>query len=143
MLGPSVERFRPRLPGACLYNRADMKLHDFYSPVLSTAEVTDTIAQAARKMDRADIGSLAVFDRDRLVGIITERDLVRALGAEDPRVAIQSYVSGELRTADVDDDSREVARRMLEQGIRHLPVLSNGELVGIVSMRDLVALESR
>jgi CBS domain-containing protein len=94
-------------------------------------------------MERAEVGSLAVFDADRLVGMITERDLVRALGQGNVSdgTPIRPYVSTDLQTADVDEDSRRVARRMLDLGLRHLPVLKAGELVGIVSMRDLIAVE--
>ena len=120
-----------------------MRLQDLYTPVLFTADVTATLAKVAREMERADVSSLAVFDADRLVGIITERDLVRAVGHGHVSngTAIRSYVSTDLQTADVAEDSRNVARRMLDQGARHFPVLKSGELVGIVSMRDLIAVE--
>ena len=121
-----------------------MRLQDLYRPVLFTADVGATVAEVAREMERADVGSLAVFDADRLIGIITERDLVRALcdGPVSAGTRIRSYLSTDLKTADVDEDSRRVARRMLDLGVRHLPVLKGGELVGIVSMRDLMAAEA-
>ena len=120
-----------------------MRLHDMYTPVLFTADVKTTLAEAAREMEKADVGSLAVFASDRLVGIITERDLVRALGRErhPDQAAIGPYVSTDLETAEVEEDSRKVARRMLDLGVRHLPVLKSGELVGMVSMRDLMTVE--
>jgi CBS domain-containing protein len=94
-------------------------------------------------MEGAEVGSLPVFADNRLVGIVTERDLVRALGNESCQreTTIEHYCSQDLRIADLGHDTREVARRMLDLGVRHLPVLRDGELVGIVSMRDLVALE--
>ena len=121
-----------------------MRLQDLYTPVLFTADSKATVTEVAREMERADVGSLAVFDADRLVGIITERDLVRALGEGhiSDRTPIRSYVSTDLKTADVDEESRQVARRMFDLGVRHLPVLKGGELVGIVSMRDLMAVEA-
>ena len=120
-----------------------MRLRDVYTASVFTADVAAALDEVAREMQRADVGSLAVFERDRLIGIITERDLVRALGNEGrpQETAIRAYVSTDLHTADVDEDTSEVARRMLDLGVRHLPVLTNGELVGIVSMRDLIALE--
>lgn len=120
-----------------------MKLHDLYTPVIFTADVGATLGEVAREMERAEISSLAVFDGNRLVGIITERDLVRALGHESraQEAPVRLYASTGLQTADVDEDSGEVARRMLDHGVRHLPVMKDKELVGIVSMRDLVTLE--
>lgn len=120
-----------------------MRLHDIYTPVLFTADVSATLAEVASEMEKAEVGSLAVFSEDRLVGIVTERDLVRALAWErfPSTTAIASYVSTELQTADVEEDSRKVARRMLDLGVRHLPVLKSGELVGMVSMRDLITVE--
>lgn len=120
-----------------------MRLRDVFTPALFTAEATDTLSETARRMDGAQVGSLPVFAKSRLVGILTERDLVRAIGTESrPQEAtIEPYISRDLQTADIDDDTRGVARRMLDLGLRHLPVLRDGELVGIVSMRDLVTLE--
>jgi CBS domain-containing protein len=114
-----------------------------YTPVLFTADVTSTLAEAAREMEKADVGSLAVLASDQLVGILTERDLVRALGREQhpDQASVGPYVSTDLETADVEEDSRRVARRMLDLGVRHLPVLKSGQLVGIVSMRDLMTVE--
>ena len=122
-----------------------MRLQDIYTPVIFTADIGATLTEVAHEMEEGDIGSLAVFEADRLVGIITERDLVRALANErfPHSTAIRAYVSTDLQTADVEEDSRRVGRRMLDLGVRHLPVLKSGELVGIVSMRDLMTAEVR
>ena len=90
------------------------------------------------------VGSLAVLEGDQVTGIITERDLAAALAASaDPTsVNAAAYASTEVKTAGLEEDSRDVARRMLEAGIRHLPVDREGRMVGMVSMRDLLALET-
>jgi CBS domain-containing protein len=90
------------------------------------------------------VGAFGVVEGSDIVGIITERDLVRALSREDdPAGAIvRDFMSGDLLTADVEEDSREVAHRMLDANVRHLPVVKDGDLVGMVSMRDLLHLET-
>ncbi len=57
-------------------------------------------------------------------------------------VGAAACASTEVKTAGLDEDSRDVARRMLDEGIRHLPVEQDGRMVGMVSMRDLLALET-
>lgn len=97
-------------------------------------------------MESTQIGVLAVVDEaGRLVGIFTERDLVRAIarGAHPADVWVSAHASFRPETADVEEDSRDVARRMLELGVRHLPVtVGDDRLVGMVSMRDLLAVEA-
>jgi len=101
------------------------------------------IAEAARKMDELNIGPLPVCDGDRLIGIVTDRDItVRATSAgRDP----QTTPVREARSQDVlycyeDQDVRDAARLMSEQQIRRLPVISRDKrLVGIVSLGDIAA----
>jgi CBS domain-containing protein len=96
-------------------------------------------------MDQAQLGALAVVDGHRLVGIVTERGLVRAIArAVDPAdVPVAAYASSAPHTASVEQDARAVVQRMLVLGVRHLPVTSrDGQLIGIVSMRDLLAVEA-
>jgi CBS domain-containing protein len=97
-------------------------------------------------MELAQVGALAVVDEaGQLVSSFTQRDLVRAIAwADNPAgVLVSAYASFRPETADVEEDSREVARRMPELGVRHLPVTAGEEqLVGMVSMRDLLAVEA-
>lgn len=121
-----------------------MLISNVYRPTVFGCRADERLAEVARRMVEQDIGALAVLDGERVTGIITERDLVRALAAATEPAAPQAaaYASAQIRTAALDEDSREVARRMLEEGIRHLPVADHGRLVGMVSMRDLLALET-
>jgi CBS domain-containing protein len=120
-----------------------MLISNVYRPGVLGCQAEDRLDQVARKMMEDDVGALAVLDGERVVGIITERDLVGALAlTADPASRATAYASTRLKTAALDEDSREVARRMLEEGIRHLPVADRGRLVGMVSMRDLLALET-
>jgi CBS domain-containing protein len=116
-----------------------MKLQDIYRPDAVTIDLDDDLAAAARRMELKQVGALVVVDEaGQLVGIFTERDLVRAAArAVNPfRVLVSAHASYRPETADV-------ARRMLDLGVRHLPVTAgDDQLVGMVSMRDLLAVEA-
>lgn len=87
---------------------------------------------------------LAVLDGNMIVGIISERDIVRAVAEhEDVRtVTSATYASRQVQTAELAEDTRDVARRMLDTGIRHLPVVQGRIVVGMISIRDLLAVET-
>ena len=89
------------------------------------------------------IGSLAVIDSGSIVGILTERDIVRASadGVEMKRIPVRSYVSPGPATVSTDADVEDAAGLMLTLGVRHLPVVDGRRAVGMVSMRDLLAAE--
>jgi CBS domain-containing protein len=118
-----------------------MKLRGVLPPVAETIEPTATLATAARTMVAAKVGSLGVLEAHELSGIITERDVMRAVaGDADPHTEL---VSGWMtRHPDVfalDVELREAAGWIVESGYRHLPVADGGELRGILSMRDVLA----
>jgi CBS domain-containing protein len=115
------------------------------SDVMTAAAVTDrpddSVASAARKMREQQTGSLLVMDGEQLVGIITERDVLRAVAENVPLdTPISDVMSKDLVTAEPGTSLREAARIMTERWIRHLPVLEGGRLVGIVSQRDLAGV---
>ena len=117
-------------------------LRDFMSggDVL-TVEPTATLGEAARAMRRRNVGAAVVFDGDRLVGIFTERDLLRAIAdSRHPDVGqVQSYMTSDPVTLPPDHSPSEAARIMSERKFRHIPVMEGDELVGIVSIRDLMS----
>jgi CBS domain-containing protein len=110
------------------------------STKLHTVEPSDTVGEAVAVMAQNRIGSVLVMEGDRLLGIFTERDTVRALSLshDAPRHQIVSWMTPDPKTVDPGMDAEEALRFMLDQGFRHLPVVKDGRLVGIVSMRDLV-----
>lgn len=119
-----------------------MQVSDVYQPQLLTCETSDRLPDVARKMVEERVSALAVVHGGgRMVGIISERDVTRAMAAEtDPRtVTAGQYATSGLEVAYLGDDTDQVTYRMLEAEIRHLPVLDEGEVVGMVSMRDLLA----
>ena len=121
-----------------------MRIGNVYRPVIFGCRADERLCEVAARMVEKKVGSLAVLEGDQVTGIITERDLAAALAASaDPTsVNAAAYASTEVKTAGLEEDSRDVARRMLEAGIRHLPVDREGRMVGMVSMRDLLAVHT-
>jgi len=121
-----------------------MKIRELYHRGVLTAYPDETVAMVAGRMQQEAVGSLAVIEEGRLVGIVTERDLVRAAsdGADPLGTRVGAYVTHGVAVADADEEASRVVRRMLNFGVRHLPVFDGDKLLGMVSMRDLVALEA-
>lgn len=106
------------------------------------AVVPSTISlDAARAMSLAHVGSALVLEGDRLVGIFTERDILRALEhtqADAARVsAVSRWMTADPVTIGPEASVGVAMDLMLEGGFRHLPVVEGGAIVGVVSMRDL------
>ena len=99
-----------------------------------------TVAEAAEALITDGVGSLAVVEGRRLVGIITERDVVRAVseGADPEDEVVEDWMSETPDTFGPDVEVREAAAWLLEMGYRHMPVMQEGELLGIVSIRDIL-----
>ncbi len=104
------------------------------------------LAEVARRMRIDDSDSVAVMSDGRLLGIITERDLVRAIadGVNPAQTAADVIMSADPATVRADEDVDVVAVKMMRLGIRHLPVVdAKGVPVGLVSARNLVAMLDR
>lgn len=116
------------------------------SDVMTEASVADipgdTLRAAAARMWRQQTGSLLIMDGDRLVGILTERDVLRAVarGENVDSTRVDQVMTTELRTVSPDAPLHETARLMAAHWIRHLPVVKGDKVVGVVSQRDLVGI---
>ena len=99
----------------------------------------DTIGEAAQKMVDRGVGSVVVSDFGRLIGILTERDLMRAVAARvhTSQERVRQWMTAEPVTLAPDTPAEEAARIMLERGFRHIPVVENDRAIGIVSIRDV------
>jgi CBS domain-containing protein len=99
-----------------------------------------TLGDAAEALVANGVGSLGVVSDRNLVGIITERDLVRAVAeGADPEVeAVGSWMADAPDVFPPEVEVEEAARWLLEVGYRHMPVMDDGELLGIVSIRDIL-----
>lgn len=113
---------------------------DIMSRPVLTALADDTVADAATRMHERRVGSVVVVEGARPIGILTERDLVRfAAGAADARSAIvRDYMTADPDVVEMSEEAIDAFRRLAAHGYRHIPVVAGGELVGIVSMRDLI-----
>ena len=104
------------------------------------------IAAAARKMRDNKVGALMVMKNDTLSGIFTERDLMSRVVAEglDPeKVKVSEAMTSSIATVPLETPIREAANIMSQNRIRHLPVLEEGKLYGVISVGDILAWKLR
>jgi CBS domain-containing protein len=123
-----------------------MKVRDLPPGQLLSVDPETTIAEVARQMRTDDSDSIAVMSQGRLVGIITERDLVKAIaeGVDPQQARADIVMTADPATVDADEDIAVVATKMMRLGVRHLPVLNKaGKPIGLVSARNLVAILDR
>ncbi len=101
---------------------------------------TDNLQAAAKQMAECNIGALLVMDRGSLVGIVTERDIVKNSANEKSLkdVVIKDAMSANLLVVKPADDLDYVMAIMIQNNIRHLPVIEESGLLGLLSMRDVV-----
>jgi CBS domain-containing protein len=117
---------------------------DIYRPGAITAAADDSLEQAAARLQDKDVSALVILDGYRLAGIITERDIVRAVADRRDLAdcTAADYMTSQPATVDLQTPLWVVAWRMLAYGVRHLPVMVAGEVTGMVSARDLLQLQS-
>jgi CBS domain-containing protein len=123
-----------------------MKVKDVPPGRLLSVEPQTSLAQVAKKMRVEDADSIAVMSAGRMLGIITERDLVRAIadGVDPQKTKADVIMSADPATVTEDEEVAVVAVKMMRLGIRHLPVVdSEGSPIGLISARDLVAVLER
>jgi CBS domain-containing protein len=119
-----------------------VQVRDVMTQATITETASDTLRAAAERMWRQQTGSLLISERGRLAGIITERDLLRAvaLGADPEHSTVDEAMTTEVFTVPPDMPLHEAAREMAARWIRHLPVVQDGELLGVISMRDITGI---
>jgi len=111
-----------------------------------TADPQESLAKAARLMEQENVGAVVIVERDRPVGILTDRDVALAIclhGAK-PFDAIQTRMTCPVDTIREDEGVYNATQKMMELAVRRLPVVDDdGRLVGIISLDDLLSLISR
>ena len=118
-----------------------MEVRDGMSSVVLTVGPSHTLRQAAEKMREKGTGAALVFDEmSPAPRIITERDILNALGAgKDPdSESVGDHMSDSVISAEPAWSLEQAAGEMVRRGIRHLVVVERGELIGVLSMRDIV-----
>jgi CBS domain-containing protein len=119
-------------------------IRDVMTSELVTVEPGTTVAEAATVMGERHVGSALVLGDGRMVGIFTERDILKALASDfdAARHAVEQWMTPDPATIAADAGVREARDLMLERGFRHLPVTDGEDVVGIVSLRDLSRSDS-
>jgi CBS domain-containing protein len=117
-----------------------MRLGAIYRPDVVSIESLDSVSDAASRMQFEEVGSVVVLEDGVFVGILTERDVVRAVadGCDPEETPVSAYMTEGPFVVSPETDSREAVARMVDLGVRHLPVVSEGKVVGMVSARDLI-----
>ena len=106
-----------------------------------TVAPEDTLGEVAERMTALNVGSVVVKDFGKLIGILTERDLLKAMAARvhSSEARVRQFMTENPITASPDMDCEEAERVMLDKGFRHLPVMDGEDVVGVVSLRRVVA----
>jgi len=102
----------------------------------------DTLGEVAERMSAVNVGAVVVKDYGRLIGILTERDMLKAMAARvhTSEARVRQWMTEDPLTATAEMDVEEAAQVMLEHNFRHLPVLDDsGQVIGLVSLRRVVA----
>jgi CBS domain-containing protein len=123
---------------------AAMKVSDLHQQELFTAQGDESLDVAADRMNWHQVGALPVLEGQRLVGIISERDLTAAMGegADPVMTPVSDYMTPAPEVLGPDSEFADAAHLMLELGIRHLPIVRGSRLVGVLSMRDVLDADS-
>ncbi len=114
-------------------------VRDVMSTELVIVTPSTTVAEAATVMGTRKVGSALVMEGTALLGIFTERDVLRAVGSDfdAEHHAVSEFMTADPHTARTTEDAHDALGSMLAFGFRHLPVMEGAAVVGIVSMRDL------
>jgi CBS domain-containing protein len=109
---------------------------------LLTASAGDALTDAAHRMAERRVGAILVTDGTRLEGILTERDIMRAVGQSSIDGTVSDWMTRHPDTATRSTTIGEAAAMMVHGGYRHVPIVEGDHAVGIVSIRDLLRLPS-
>jgi CBS domain-containing protein len=114
-------------------------LSDLMTSDVLTVAPEDTIGEAAQKMVDREVSSAAVSDYGRLIGILTERDLTRAVAGRthSSEARVREWMTPDPVTLPASASPKQAAEIMLEQRFRHIPVVEGDRAIGIVSIRDV------
>lgn len=120
----------------------EIPVRDIMTRPVITADADLNVLSAAKKMGSANVGSLIIVSDEEPTGILTERDLVRKVIGQgvDPRnLKVREVMSSPVTSIEPDASLRDAAALMLRMGVKRLPVILKGKLVGIITDTDLVS----
>lgn len=115
------------------------RVQDLMAKALLFIDPESTLGEATTLMAERAVGSALVCEGERLVGILTERDVVRAMSSahDAPLRPVIEWMTKHPTTATPDTDVKEALRTMVDGGFRHLPIVEGNKPVGMVSIRDI------
>ncbi|HUD40813.1 MAG TPA: CBS domain-containing protein [Dokdonella sp.] len=122
-----------------------MKIRDIMTPDTHVIGTSDDLRKAAQMMRTCDVGSLPVHDGEKLVGMLTDRDIVlRAVAEGVTEGRVEQFMSTQIKYCYDDEDADAVARNMAELAVRRLPVVDRDKrLVGMVSLSNLTQTDGK
>ncbi|MBY0144609.1 CBS domain-containing protein [Neobacillus niacini] len=114
------------------------KIRDIMTDNVECCTLLDNVFEVAVKMKELNVGAIPIVDEEKLVGMITDRDIVvRGVAEKHPgSTKVEDIMSSKLVTITADATSQEAAKLMAEHQIRRLPVVEGDKLIGIVSLGD-------
>lgn len=115
------------------------QLRDIMTEDVLTVAPEDTLGEVATRMVERKVGSVVVLDFGRLIGVLTERDIMRAVAARthSSDVRVREWMTADPITATADASVEDAAKIMFDHGFRHLPIVDGERAIGIVSIRDV------
>ncbi|WP_042456077.1 CBS domain-containing protein [Neobacillus dielmonensis] len=119
------------------------KIRDIMTDDIECCTLLDNVYEVAVKMKEYNVGAIPIVDNERLVGMITDRDIViRGVAEKNPgSTKVEKVMSDKLITISPEATSREAIKLMSEHQIRRIPVVEDGKLIGMVSLGDFAIRE--
>lgn len=117
-----------------------MKVRDKMTKNVGYVNPSNTVVEVAQVMQKLNVGSVPVFDQNKVVGVVTDRDIVVrnvAHGKIAQDTKVQDVMTSQVTTVTPDMDVDEVSKIMAQQQIRRVPVVENNQLVGILALGDM------
>jgi CBS domain-containing protein len=111
---------------------------DLMTRELVSVDAGATLTEAAREMTRSRVGAALVFEGELLAGIVSERDVLRAVAEGRLDAPVADWMTRHPETVEPHESTSHAASLMIHGGFRHLPVVEGAKVVGIVSIRDLM-----
>jgi CBS domain-containing protein len=121
-----------------VYDRAMPTVGEIMTPDVLGLEPGTSLVDAARRMHERRVGAVVVMEGDRLVGIVTERDVLRAVATGGIEGSVADAMTHTPDTVGPEENAGHAAALMIHGGFRHLPVVDGVDVVGMLSIRDLV-----
>lgn len=121
------------------------KIREIMRPgFLFTVQRSAKVTEAVRVMATNNVGIVIVLDGDKLAGVFSERDVVRRVvdaGLDPAETSVGNVMTRDIVVADADEDYQSAMRKMDQANIRHLPVVTEGRLLSMISIRDLMRVD--